>query len=304
MTNVAILFNIFNRPDTSKRVFEAIRKAKPKKLYISADGPRESRIGEKELCGETRKITENIDWECEVYRDYSDENLGCFKRMASAIDWFFDHEEMGIILEDDCLPNESFFRFCEEMLHKYKNENRTGMITGTNLSFGKVNARGDYFFSNYSSIWGWATWKRAWSKYDKDLTSWGEKKNRQKIKKLFPQIKLRIYWFDIFNRVYKKQYFSWDYNWAYALWTNDFLQIVPSKNLISNIGFGDSSTHTKRIVKVANMQTEELEFPLKDPEGGVVPNEEYEYIIRKNHFLVFRYFARKYVNKIKKIFKV
>ncbi len=164
-----VLFLIFNRPDTTTRVFEAIREARPSRLYVAADGPRADKEGEAQRCLETRKITEAVDWPCEVRRLYREENLGCKLAVSSAITWFFTHEEEGIILEDDCLPDQSFFPFCAAMLERYRDDGRIMMVLGTSLLPPGGGPDADYLFTQYFLIWGWATWRRAWEKYDIEM---------------------------------------------------------------------------------------------------------------------------------------
>jgi hypothetical protein len=160
---------IFRRPDFTSRVFEQIRNVRPARLYIAADGPRSGREGEQQLCIETRAIIEQIDWDCELKTLFREKNLGCKMAISSAIDWFFEQEEEGIILEDDCLPNQSFFRFCDTMLEKYRNDDRIRHISGCNLQHGKKWGTASYYFSNLTHAWGWANWRRVWKDYDRDL---------------------------------------------------------------------------------------------------------------------------------------
>jgi hypothetical protein len=292
-----ILFIIFNRPNTTIRVFNEIKKIKPSKLYVVADGPRLDRNGEKEKCEETRKIIDQIDWECEVHKNFSDINLGCKKRVSSGIDWFFENVEQGIILEDDCLPDLSFFRFCEEMLEKYKNDERIGMISGDNFQFGKVKNEYSYYFSRYSHIWGWATWRRAWGKYDVNISSWPQVKKGGRLKKVFNDWKDIFYWSSIFDDVYNNKIDTWDYQWSFTCFINDYLSIMPSKNLISNIGFGKGlSTHTKRVSKFSNMETSEMVFPLKEPEH-IVRSTKSDKITQRNNYPFIRFLIKKILRK-------
>ena len=157
-----ILFITFNRPDTTKRVFEAIKKIKPKKLFISADGPRENKVGEKQKCLTVRSIFDNIDWDCEVKTLFQEKNLGCKIAATTAVTWFFQSVEEGIIIEDDCLPNKSFFLFCQKMLATYRKHEAIMHISGTNFQFGNKRGEASYYFSRCIHMWGWATWRRAW----------------------------------------------------------------------------------------------------------------------------------------------
>jgi hypothetical protein len=295
-----ILFIIFNRPNVTSIVFNEIKKIKPSKLYIVADGPRSSKVGEKGGCEQTRMIVESIDWECEVHKNYSDVNLGCKKRVSSGIDWFFENVEEGIILEDDCLPNESFFKFCEEMLVKYRNEERIGMISGNNFQFGKVKNEYSYYFSRYSHIWGWATWRRAWNKYNVNIDSWPEIKKEGRLKKIFNSIKDVYYWSTIFEDVYNNKIDTWDYQWTFTCLINNYLSVMPSVNLITNIGFSQNdSTHTRRISKFSNMKSINLDFPLIEP-STIERSVESDKITQRDNYPVWRLIIGRAIKKIYK----
>lgn len=257
-----ILFLIFNRPDTTKQVFKQIREAKPSHLFIAADGPREDKHEEKEKCEETRKIVENIDWACDVKRLYRKENLGCKLAVSSAIDWFFENVEEGIILEDDCFPDLSFFTFCEKLLERYRTEEKVMMISGTNLLGTWKPEIQSYHFSYFGGIWGWATWKRAWSYYDPQMKKWGNSQIRESIKKLIPkeQYSSREYHFE---KTYQGEIDTWDYQWSFTRLSHAGLSIIPSKNLIANIGFRSDATHTKDVGPWYNPTVYSVDFPLK-----------------------------------------
>jgi hypothetical protein len=252
-----ILFLIFNRPDTTKLVFESIKRIKPAKLYIAADGARKHKVGEDLLCKETRSIIDLIDWECEIKTLFRNENLGCKIAVSSAIDWFFENEEQGIILEDDCLPNESFYIYCETLLNYYASNERIMHISGNNFQDGNVRGNGSYYFSNYNHIWGWATWKRAWKAYNVDLSFLTETETETLIEKQFDTKKERLFWNNIFKKVINKTIGTWDYQWTYAVWKNNGLSILPNKNMIANIGFNNNGTHTSGvdILGLSNMKT-------------------------------------------------
>lgn len=241
-----VLFLIFNRPDTTKKVFESIREYQPKELYIAADGPRLEREGEKELCEETRKITEKIDWNCKVKTLFREKNLGCRDAVSSAITWFFENVEDGIILEDDCLPNQSFFRFCEEMLDKYKDNEKIMHIGGNNFQLGKYRPEADYYFSKLNHVWGWATWKDSWFKYDNEMKDLENFIKDKKIETIFKNKKIRKNWINNFIKTKDREINTWDYIWTYSIWNENGLAILPSVNLVQNIGFDSRSTHTQQ----------------------------------------------------------
>jgi hypothetical protein len=259
----AVLFLVFNRPDTTAQVFEAIRLAQPPRFYIAADGAREDKEGEAEKVKQVREIVANIDWDCEVKTLYREKNLGCKIAVSSAIDWFFEHEEMGIILEDDCLPHPTFFRFCEELLEKYRDDERIMMISGENFQFGRKRTEYSYYFSRYNHIWGWASWRRAWKHYDVDMKLWPEIRNGKWLYDIFRNKNVVLSWRKIFDNTYQGKINTWDYQWTFACLVQSGLSILP--NLISNIGFGLNSTHAMGQSKFSNMQFEPVNFPLAHP---------------------------------------
>lgn len=241
--NTAVLFLVFNRLDTTKQVFQAIQKAKPPRLYIAADGARESRENEDVKVDAVRNyVLNNIDWNCEVKTLFREQNLGCKMAVSGAIDWFFDNEEMGIILEDDCMPSQSFFWFCEQLLIQYKNDMRIGQISGFNYGYKNKGMKYDYFFSKYGFIWGWASWRRAWKYYDIEMKAHVEAKNIGLYHNYFKDN--LHHQLNNFNSVFNNTLNTWDYQWSYSRFINNLYTIVPSKNLIVNIGFGDEATHT------------------------------------------------------------
>jgi len=239
-----ILFTNFNRPELTARNLEAIRRVKPSKLFIVVDGARETRAGEDEKVRQVKAVLESIDWPCDVHKRYREENWGCKRSMSDAITWFFENVEAGIILEDDCVPDESFFWFCHKMLDHYANEERVMMISGTNFIDGKAEVKDSYFFSNYYNIWGWATWRRAWEKYDVKMAKWNEYKNSGKLAELVDHPKLIQYYTNMFNHI-EKGFDTWDIQWWFACIFNRGLAIVPKTNLISNIGLEGTHSATQ-----------------------------------------------------------
>ncbi|NLH39208.1 MAG: nucleotide-diphospho-sugar transferase [Elusimicrobia bacterium] len=285
---VPVLFIIFNRLDTTKRVFEEIKRAKPLRLYIASDGSRENKHGEKETVESVRKyVLDNIDWQCEVKTLFRDKNLGCKYAVSSAITWFFENEEMGIILEDDCLPSESFFKFCEEMLERYKDDERVGMISGFNPFSADINIGLSYFFSKYNLCWGWATWKTVWNNYDIEMNEWKNDRKSDLLKRFSKSYLVRKYWkylFDIFY--FKIDESGWDAQFSYLLFKDNKFSVVPSKNLIENIGYGSElSTHciNEAPEHISKAKREELLFPLKHNEN-VLTYDKFDGMIEKVHF--------------------
>ena len=240
-----VLFLIFNRPDTTQKVFNAIKQAKPKQLFVAADGPRSDKEGEAEKCQKARKIATSVDWGCEVKTLFRNKNLGCKIAVSSAIDWFFENVEEGIILEDDCLPSQSFFWFCQELLKYYRDDTRVMMISGDNFQFGNKRGEGTYYFSKYPHIWGWATWRRAWKHYDVNMKNFEDFLKSNQIINIFKIKQQQKCWTNIFQLVYDDKIDTWDYIWTYTCFINNGLCIMPNVNLVSNIGFGVRSTHTQ-----------------------------------------------------------
>jgi len=263
----SVAFIIFNRPETTKKVFDAIKQAKPKKLFIIADGPRLDKPGENEKCLKTRTITNNIDWDCEVLRNYSEINLGCRKRVSSGIDWLFENVEEAIILEDDCLPHPSFFRYCQELLDRYRNEKKVMMISGTRFLEKPMLPQSSYYYSNFTHVWGWATWRRAWQLYDVEMKVWDSIKKSNFIKGFSNSLEASLFWKFNFNETYNGFIDTWDNQWLFCCLINKGLTIIPTNNLISNIGFGTEGTHTKNIDSFgSNLLLEEMKFPLIHPD--------------------------------------
>lgn len=250
MLKTPLLFIVFNRPDTTERVFEEIKKQKPKYLYVAADGPRNEQ--EKSLCEQTRAIVNRVDWECEVKTLFRDRNLGCKRAVSSAIDWFFSNVEEGIILEDDCLPSQAFFPYCESLLEKYRHDARIMHISGENPIDTDIKiGNGSYYFAKTAHVWGWAGWKRAWSQYDVEMNSYEAFKRGNKIADVFHRKEEQQYWLKIFDRVTQGKIDTWDYQWMYALYVNNGLSAIPNENLISNIGFGEQATHTTGLTQLS-----------------------------------------------------
>jgi hypothetical protein len=263
-----VAFIIFKRPHTTERVFEAIRQAKPPKLFVIADAPRHDRADEPEKCEATRAIINRVDWDCDVFTNYSDVNLGCAKRVSSGLDWVFNNVEEAIILEDDCVPHPTFFRFCEELLEKYRYDTRISSISGQNVQFGRKRTNYSYYFSIYNHCWGWASWRRAWQYYDLYMKLWPEIKAGGFLNNILMDSRSVQYWSKIFESVYNNPLgITWDYQWTFACWLQSSLGIISNGNLISNIGFGSDSTHFTGNQKSPydNMPTEEMKFPLKHP---------------------------------------
>ena len=252
-----VLFLIYNRPEYSNKVFESIKKYKPKKLFIHADGPNRDKLDDVRLCTEARQVINYIDWECELETLFRDVNLGCKLGMVGGINWFFENVEEGIILEDDCLPTRSFFRYCEILLEKYRGDEKIMMISGSNPAT-SVNVDSDYFFSRFYHIWGWATWKRAWGKFDVEIADWPKYKKTEFLKNKFPNNPDNILFLEkMFDQIHGKKSSVWGVQWTYSCLINDGLAILPKHNLVSNVGFvGTHQMNTKQLA----LKTREINF--------------------------------------------
>ena len=264
----AVLFVVFNRPDTTARVFETIRAAKPPRLYVAADGPRAGRAGEAVLCARVRQLATQLDWPCKLHTLFRDTNLGCKMGVSSAINWFFEHEEQGIVLEDDILSQPSFFDYCDEMLERYKDDTNVSMVSGCNLLSKRLQMQQSYFFSRYVYIWGWATWRRAWKHYDVTMAQWPEWRASGALHKVLGgDSALALYWESIFNQVHSGKIDTWDYQWVFTCWKERGLDIVPVRNLIENLGFGPDATHTTMETPQLLLESipQDLVFPLRHP---------------------------------------
>ncbi len=261
-----VLLIVFNRPEPTAKVLEAIRAARPSRLYVAADGPRRDRAGEAARCEETRRIATEVHWQCQVKTLFRSENLGCKQAVSQGIDWFFQNEQQGIILEDDCLPNPTFFRYCDELLDYYHDDHEIGLISGDNFQLGRTYGNSSYYFSRYSHIWGWASWRRTWQLYDRNATAWPSFDAAGGLERVLGNRRREIrHWRGIFSAVHANKIDTWDYQLNLTMWVNRMRAILPQRNLISNIGFGADATHTKRISKYADMATEDMAFPLQHP---------------------------------------
>jgi len=279
--NIPVVLIVFNRPSLTQRVFNAIKEVKPPQLFIISDGPRTAK-GEDEIQKvlETRKIIETVDWKCEVFKKYSKTNLGCRRSVSEGLDWVFRHVEQAIILEDDCVPDLSFFPYCEELLSKYKQDNRVMHITGTNLLTNKKATSDSYFFTHHVSVWGWATWKRAWKYYDVEMKGY-ENEAKTILTKILVNPRMINAMQKRLDSVVSGKLDTWDYQWAYAIWKRKAIGIMPNNNLISNIGFGKDATHTKQGGIYDQMKTKSIDIPLKHP-AKIITNETADKILSTN----------------------
>jgi hypothetical protein len=312
LIDIPVLLVFMARPKQFTQVFEQVKIARPTKLFLYQDGPREGKIDDVDNILKCRAIAENIDWECEVYKMYQEKNIGCDPSGYIAQKWMFKHVDRGLILEDDCVPSQSFFKFCFEMLHKYANDKRINYICGMNHLESYNNGTNDsYFFTSTGSIWGWATWKRTVELWEENLDFLNDQHSLNLLKRTignrYFNLKLPTW---IRHKESGKGYFESILGSSVIL--NSQLNIVPTKNLISNIGIASDSTHSvdslvklpKDIRKLFFMKTYELEFPLKHPK--YVINDMY-YQDEVNHILgntdsYFTMILKRVKNKCRKIY--
>jgi hypothetical protein len=267
--NTAVLFLVFNRLDTTTEVFEAIRQAKPPRLYIAADGPRDNREGEAEKVQAVRDfVMSGVDWACEVKTLFREENLGCKYAVSSAITWFFEHEEEGIILEDDVVPHQLFFGYCESLLDRFRLDLRVMVISGFNPD-GAGQVSNEVYYSDLPSIWGWATWRGRWKLYDISMESWPSKEFKDHLCRKFSFSTVQHFSY-VFDLVKSRRLNTWDYQWVYTVLANSGLTIKPLANLVSNVGV--EGTHSigrdkNHFTGYGVLELEKLSFPVL-----VVPN--------------------------------
>src|SRR5271157_5323503 len=261
MLNTPVVLLIYRRPEPTRRVFEAIAAAKPQKLFVVADGPRLPT--DVSLCRAARDITEMVDWPCEQHRHYSDDNMGCKRRVISGLDWVFAQCDEAIILEDDCVPHPTFFDYCQQLLDFYRDDHRVFSVCGA--AFFPHPAQYSYTFSRYPEIWGWATWKRAWQTYDADMSNWCDLRKTDWLYRLLGSRPAARFWREVFDSAYAGDIDTWDYQWIFSSWLQGALAAIPNTNLVTNVGFGPDATHTRETTTLAHRPASPIELPLRHP---------------------------------------
>jgi len=266
-TRTPVALFVFKRPSTTVQVFEAIRQAKPSTLFIVANSPRPDRPEEIERCAAVRTIVEQVDWKCDVYRDYAETYLSCKDRISSGLKWVFNCVEEAILFEDDCIPDPSFFRFCEELLDRYRHDERVAMIAGSDFQVKRKPDPCSYYFSRYNLFWGWATWRRAIQHYDVDMKAWPSVRESGLLNCFLGDQKAIDFWNYVFQETYEDRIDTWEYQWILNYWMQNGLTIVPTTNLVTNIGFSGDSTHTTdNFDWRGNVPTAAMPFPLNHPQ--------------------------------------
>jgi len=259
-----IVLFIYRRSDNLERIIEVVRKAKPNEIYIISDGPKNE--SESKQVRKTRVQLERlINWPCKVHKNYAENNLGLKERFSTGIEWVFKTTDRAIFIEDDCIADPTFFKFCDELLERYKDDDRVMTISGNNFQFGSQKAKTSYYFSRYPHVWGWATWKRAWAKYDKDISDWPSHRQPSWLRDVTHGFIISKFWKYIFDRLYGGKINTWDYQLTYASFKNHGLNIIPSLNLVTNVGYGVGSTNIKKRNKTIGVPTSSMQFPLVHP---------------------------------------
>ena len=272
---VPILILGYNRPDLMAGLLDHLREIRPLNVYVALDGPRYQKPGDFEKCSATRNIVASqIDWPCHVEFKASPVNLGCKLGVSSGISWFFSRVEEGIIMEDDCRPTPEFYTFCAAMLAKYRNTAQVMMIGGANFQLGKVRGDASYYFSKFTHIWGWATWRRSWALYDLNMSGLDTFLESEDFAQICPHEDERNFWRPIFTAVRDGKIDTWDYQLTYSAWKANRLSIIPNVNLVTNVGFRSDGTHvTDPTSARANVPTATLGTPLRHP-GSIIQDVE------------------------------
>ena len=290
--NIPVLLLIYNRKKETKILINTLKKIKPKKIFISSDGPKNF---EKDIKSnnDIKKIVQTIDWTKQVKLNYMKKNYGCKESVSKGISWFFSQVKMGIILEDDCIPSKSFFLFAEQMLKKYQNNKKIYAISGNNFLKNKIKIYDSYYFSKYNHCWGWATWARAWKDYDKNLKYWSYYKKKKSWENKFDQKIEKKYWEKIFDLCKKKKIDSWAYPWLYSIWSKNGICIIPKINLVKNIGFNINASHTFSHNNFS-YNSGEINKNLVHPKRIIVNNEADKLVLKnffcpKNFFWPYRF---------------
>ena len=312
MYETPILFIIFNRFETTKQVFDEIRKVKPKFLFIAGDGPRPDKEGDDKNCAEARGIVKLVDWDCEVKTLFQQNNLGCGVGPVTAINWFFEQVEEGIVLEDDCLPAPDFFVFCQAMLKKYRHDEQIFHVSGNNFQLGRKRGDASYYFSKYTGTWGWATWRRAWKAYRFNIENLASFLEQKKLDQVIQSKGERAYWTRIFGLIeLGKRQDIWDYQWTFTVWDQGGLTIFPNVNLVKNIGFQENATHTfdpeSLLANIALGKIDEIIHPSEIVRNKTADNFFYRKVLavefRKHHpkKSLYKQFVAPFTRRLKKL---
>ncbi len=303
-TPIAIL--TFNRPQLTERLLGILAQVTPRRILVVSDGPRPNIAGDVENCAAVRRLFEKLDWECQIERNFAETNMGNFPRNSSGLNWVFDQAEEAIILEDDCLPDPSFFPYCEELLERYRDDPGVGLISGNNFLVPPLAQQGpSYFFSGYAATWGWASWRRTWRQVDLNMPYWPQfRDGGQLFQAVFSSSEAR-YWRSIYDAIHERRMKNaWDYQLILACMRFNLLTVVPSVNLVSNIGFGPDATHCKDSRSlVSNVKAHGMKLPLVHPEKvQASPQLDYQIFRRRFHEYWWRRWSKRVFLQLRKVF--
>ena len=261
-----VVLLVFNRPALTRHMLERVRQMQPSVVLVVADGPRPGVATDQVNCDRVRSLVRrSLDWGPQVLFNHAERNMGCCDRVSSGLTWAFEHVEEAIILEDDCIPHASFFPFCEEMLDRWRDEPRVGTIAGNNVLPRAFPQSFSYYFSRYPQCWGWATWRRAWARFDINMTRWRELDESKWLSRQFADPEVAKYWTRIFRAAYRRAIDTWSFRWFLTSWLHELLAVTPRTNLVENIGFGAGATHTKQPDRECRPPVQGMEFPLVHP---------------------------------------
>lgn len=299
-TKSAVAILTFNRTKTTQKLLDIMKIVQPPRLYVIIDAPRKDKLGESEQVEAVKAIFDQVNWECDVYKNFAEKNMGTCMRQYTGFSWVFENEESAIIFEDDCIPSLDFFRFCDEMLEKYKDDERVMMVSGSNY-LTKWETGNSYHFSSMGGIWGWASWSRAWKLNDIDIMRWRDENLRRIIRSKIGKVQYehrKEAWDNLCCNSENAK--TWDFQWWFARTINDGLTIIPCVNLVSNIGFDAGAVHTTAAAANVNLPTFPLEFPLKSPDY-VIEDKDFD---KQMYNLIFRGSIKTRVKRrIKSIFR-
>lgn len=282
MFKTPILILVYNRSKYINKLLEILRKLNAQNIYVSFDGAKKHKE-DVNKCKEVTRSINNINWKCNLYKNFLNKNYGCKLGVSKGLDWFFSKVKQGIIIEDDCIPSQDFFYFCEWSLNTYKHDKRVGGITGNNFLNNKVKLKDSFYYSKYAHCWGWATWRRTWKNYDKSVKFWENFKLSEKWEYFFLNHREKKYWEKIFNNVVNYSLDSWAYPWMLCIWKNEQLIITPKKNLVLNIGFNKDATHTNSKIHNFYYKVSKLKKPYVAPKKIIV-NERADNYVFRNHY--------------------
>jgi hypothetical protein len=262
-----VVFVVFNRPGHTRRGFAEIRRVRPSRLYVVGDGPRPDRADDISLVQVVRSIiAQGVDWPCQVRTNYSETNLGCGRRVSSGLDWVFAQETEAIVLEDDCVPDPTFFRFCAELLAHYRDDPRVGMISGCNFQPRPPANGASYYYSAYNHVWGWAAWRRSWQLFDWEMARWPELRLSAWLSDFLGSRLATMYWREVFDMTRAGEIETWACRWTFSLWAHRALAVLPAQNLVTNIGFDSAATHFSNRDKRLSIASGPMSFPLNYPD--------------------------------------